>query len=92
MVSSSVSFGVHLPTRMLTGGEPETATPELLTGMADAANDAGFASIWVTDHIVFFDPWLDCMLLLAAVAGRAKQHGLTISSRSLRAANSVPGS
>ena len=80
MVSSRVSFGVHLPTRLLTGGEPEPATPDLLTGMADAAKDAGFASIWVTDHIVFFDPWLDCMLLLAAVAGRAKEHGLTIAT------------
>ena len=77
---SNVSFGVHLPTRMLTGGESEPPTPDLLNQMVDSAKDSGFSSIWVTDHIVFFDPWLDCMLLLASIAGRAKERGMTIAT------------
>lgn len=78
--SSNASFGVHLPTRMLTGGESEPPTPELLNQIVDSAKDSGFSSIWVTDHIVFFDPWLDCMLLLASIAGRAKERGMTIAT------------
>ena len=80
MAGPGVSFGIHLPTRMLTGGEADPASAELLAEIADTARGTGFSSIWVTDHIVFFDPWLDCMLLLAAVAGRAKEHGLTIAT------------
>ena len=80
MAGAAVSFGVHLPTRMLTGGESEPPTPELLNQMVDTAKDSGFTSIWVTDHIVFFDPWLDCMLLLASIAGRAKERGMTIAT------------
>lgn len=80
MPGSKVTFGVHLPTRMLTGGESTPPTPELLNRMVDSAKDSGFSSIWVTDHIVFFDPWLDCMLLLASIAGRAKERGMTIAT------------
>lgn len=80
MPAPNVSFGVHLPTRMLTCGEAEPPTPALLDRMVDAAKDSGFSSIWVTDHIVFFDPWLDCMLLLASIAGRARERGLTIAT------------
>ena len=80
MAGSGVSFGIHLPTRMLTGGEADPASAELLVEMADTARETGFSSMWVTDHIVYFDPWLDCMLLLTVVAGRAKEHGLTIAT------------
>lgn len=80
MTGPGVSFGVHLPTRMLAGGEPQPASTDLLHSMADSAKEAGFSSLWVTDHIAFFDPWLDCMLLLASVAGRAKELGLTIAT------------
>ena len=79
-VGSEITFGVHLPTRMLTGGKAEPPTPELLNQMVDSAKDSGFSSIWVTDHIVFFDPWLDCMLLLASIAGRAKERGMTLAT------------
>ena len=48
--------------------------------MVDSAKDARFSSIWVTDRIVFFDPWLDCMLLLASIAGRAKGRDMTIAT------------
>jgi alkanesulfonate monooxygenase SsuD/methylene tetrahydromethanopterin reductase-like flavin-dependent oxidoreductase (luciferase family) len=80
MVSSQVSFGIHLPVRMLPGGEPQPASPDLLLEMVDAARGAGFGSVWVTDHIVYSDPWMDGMLLLAAIAGAARKHGLTIAT------------
>src|SRR5262249_46474344 len=80
MTRPGISFGVHLPSRMLPGGERQPASAKLLIKMSDAAKEAGLASLWVTDHIVYSDPWMDCMLLLAAVAGRASQHGLTISA------------
>ena len=73
MAGSGVSFGVHLPSRALRGGDPEPVTPTLLAGIVDSAKEAGFNSVWVTDHIVYFDPWMDCMLLLAAVAPQAKK-------------------
>lgn len=80
MQPSGVSFGVHLPVRVLPGGEPGPASHSHLIDTVDAAKGAGFKAVWVTDHIVFFDPWLDCMLFLAAVAGRAQEHGLTIAT------------
>ena len=81
MNRSSISFGVHLPARILDGGrQSETFSHSLLVNMVDAAKEAGIASLWVTDHIVYSDPWMDCMLLLGAVAGRAGQLGLTIAT------------
>ena len=80
MQNLDVSFGLHLPTRMLSGGDPKPASAQQLQSMVDSAADSGFSSIWVTDHIVYFDPWLDCMLFLAAVAGRAKERGLSIAT------------
>ena len=80
MPPTGVTFGVHLPVRVLPGGEPGPASHSHLIDTVDAAKAAGFRAIWVTDHIVFIDPWLDCMLFLAAVAGRAKEHGLTIAT------------
>jgi alkanesulfonate monooxygenase SsuD/methylene tetrahydromethanopterin reductase-like flavin-dependent oxidoreductase (luciferase family) len=80
MVASGVSFGVHLLTRMLPGTEAEPAPYNNLSDIVDAAKQSGFASIWVTDHIVYADPWMDCLLTLSAIAGQAKEHGLTIAT------------
>lgn len=80
MVSSGVSFGVHLPTRMLPGAGAHPPSHDDLNNMVDAARQAGFAAIWVTDHIVYVDPWMDCLLMLSAIAGKAKEHGLTIAT------------
>ena len=80
MTGPDVTFGVHLPTRILPGGESEPASQELLQNIVGAASESGLSSIWVTDHIVYLDPWLDCLLLLAAIAGPAKKHGLTIAT------------
>jgi alkanesulfonate monooxygenase SsuD/methylene tetrahydromethanopterin reductase-like flavin-dependent oxidoreductase (luciferase family) len=62
------------------GGDPQPPSHALLISIVDAAKEARFASIWVTDHIVYSVPWMDSLLLLAAIAGRAGQHGLTIAT------------
>ena len=77
---SGVSFGVHLPCRTLPGGKSHSASYDLLVSMVDAAKATGCTSIWVTDHIIYPDPWVDCLLLLAAIAGRANERGLTIAT------------
>jgi hypothetical protein len=59
MARSGISFGVHLPTRMLPGAERQPASHALLVSIVDAAKDAVLASLWVTDHIVYSDPWMD---------------------------------
>lgn len=79
MACPAVTFGVHLPVRMLPG-EEQPPSHQLLLATVDAAQKAGFASIWVTDHMVYMDPWVDCMMCLAAVAGRAGEHGLAIAT------------
>ena len=33
------------------------ATPEFLTAYGTAAEEAGFASIWIGEHVVFFDDY-----------------------------------
>jgi len=33
------------------------ATPEFLTAFAGAAEDNGFASVWVGEHVVLFDEY-----------------------------------
>ena len=80
MARPGISFGIHLPTRSLREREPEPPAPELLNWMVDSARDAGFSSEWVTDHVVFFDPWLDWMLLSASIVGRAKERYMTIAT------------
>ena len=80
MAGLEITFGAHLPCRVLPGGDPEPASHALLTQVADAAAASGYSSLWITDHIVFFDPWMDCLLLLAAVAGKAKEHNLKIAT------------
>ena len=80
MAGSNVSFGVHLPTRMLPGVESPPPSHHDLIDIVDSAKEAGFSAIWVTDHIVYSDPWMDCMLLLAAIAGRVGEHGLRIAT------------
>jgi alkanesulfonate monooxygenase SsuD/methylene tetrahydromethanopterin reductase-like flavin-dependent oxidoreductase (luciferase family) len=80
MLSSGVSFGVHLPTRILPSAGAGPPSHNDLNDMVDAAKEAGFAAIWVTDHIVYVDPWMDCLLMLSAICGKAKEHGLTIAT------------
>ena len=80
MADRQTTFGAHLPARVLPGGDPEPASADLLNQIADAAAGSGYSSLWITDHIIYFDPWMDCLMLLAAVAGKAKEHGLKIAT------------
>ena len=67
MSLTGISFGIHLPVRMLPGAGPNPPSAALLVDTVDAAKKSGFSSVWVTDHIVYMDPWLDCMMMLAAI-------------------------
>lgn len=80
MSPTGVSFGIHLPVRMLPGAGPNPPSAALLVDTVDAAKKSGFSSVWVTDHIVYMDPWLDCMMMLAAIAGQANNLGMTIAT------------
>ncbi|MCI0799946.1 MAG: LLM class flavin-dependent oxidoreductase [Chloroflexi bacterium] len=80
MPPTDVSFGIHLPVRMLPGVDHQPPSAAQLNDVVDAAKDAGFSAVWITDHIVYMDPWMDCMLLLASIAGRAAQHDLKIAT------------
>ena len=80
MATTDLTFGIHLPVRMLTCGEPEPPSANLLLDMVGAARDAGFGSVWVTDHVVFYDPWMDSMMALAVIAGKAQEAGMTIGT------------
>ena len=59
-----------------TAGVPARA--KLLDEMAVAAGESGFRSLWITDHLLYLDPWMDAILFLASVAGRAEEHGLKL--------------
>lgn len=78
--SHNIQFGVHLPVRVISDGKQPgvPATARLLEEMADAAAAHGFSSLWITDHLLYQDPWMDAMLFLAAAAGRAEKHGLKL--------------
>jgi len=80
MSPTGVSFGIHLPVRILPGAGPNPPSAALLVDTVDAAKKSGFSSVWVTDHIVYMDPWLDCMMMLAAIAGQANNLGMTIAT------------
>ena len=80
MAPNGATFGVHLPVRMLPGAGIDPPSAALLTDTVDAAKESGFSSVWVTDHIAYMDPWLDCLMMLAAVAGRANEHGMKIAT------------
>jgi probable F420-dependent oxidoreductase len=66
-----VKFGVFLPSFLVDGGSPQHAAA--LRDFARAAEDLGFDSLWITDHIVtarrFYSVgWLDSIVTLAHVA------------------------
>ena len=80
MSPTGISFGIHLPVRILPGAGPNPPSAALLVDTVDAAKKSGFSSVWVTDHIVYMDPWLDCMIMLATIAGQANDLGMTIAT------------
>ncbi len=78
--SQSTQFGIHLPVRVTSDGQTPgvPARAKLLDEMAVAAGESGFRSLWITDHLLYLDPWMDAVLFLASVAGRAEQYGLKL--------------
>src|SRR5215218_7959673 len=66
-----VKFGVFLPSFIQ--GEPQDQHARRLRDFARHAEDLGFDSLWITDHIVtahrFYSvSWLDSLITLAHVA------------------------
>ena len=80
MPDSATTFGIHLPVRALPGGDQTPPTAALLAEIVEAATGSGFRSVWVTDHIVWFNPWIDCLAALAAIAGQAGEAGMAIAT------------
>lgn len=80
MTDANVTFGIHLPVRALPGGDQAPPTAALLSEIVEAGRDSGFKSVWVTDHIVYFNPWMDCLSMLAAIAGKAGEAGMAIAT------------
>jgi probable F420-dependent oxidoreductase len=67
-----VKFGVFLPSFLL-GGDPR-AHAERIRAFARRAEELGFDSLWITDHIVtarrfYRVSWLDSLMTLSHVAG-----------------------
>ena len=71
MANIAPEFGIHLPVRILPGSDGKPATARQLVEIVETAAGSGFTHVWVTDHIVWFNPWMDCLILLGAVAERA---------------------
>lgn len=60
-----IKFGVHIPVMGFDGKEP---TKEQIISLAQYAEDLGYDSLSVNDHIVFHTSWLDSIGTLSAVA------------------------
>ena len=78
--NQGTQFGIHLPVRVISDGQTPgvPARAKLLDEMAVAAGESGFRSLWITDHLLYLDPWMDAVLFLASVAGRAEEYGLKL--------------
>jgi probable F420-dependent oxidoreductase len=70
-----MKFGAFLPTFIAEDGPPR---PRALVDYACKAEEAGFDSVWVTDHLLRADrfyrvPWLEPMAVLKFVAGMTER-------------------
>ena len=76
--SQGTQFGIHLPVRVIGDGQTPgvPARAKLLDEIAVAAGESGFRSLWITDHLLYLDPWMDAILFLASVAGRDPAFGI----------------
>jgi alkanesulfonate monooxygenase SsuD/methylene tetrahydromethanopterin reductase-like flavin-dependent oxidoreductase (luciferase family) len=71
-----INFGVHLPVMGFVRGE--TASREQIISFAQKAEELGYDSLSVNDHIVFRTAWLDAISSLSAIA--ATTHRLKIGT------------
>jgi alkanesulfonate monooxygenase SsuD/methylene tetrahydromethanopterin reductase-like flavin-dependent oxidoreductase (luciferase family) len=63
-----IKFGVHLPIIGFDGNRPKHSREQILS-FAETAENLGYDSLSVNDHIVFTTSWLDAVTTLSAVAG-----------------------
>ena len=62
----SIAFGTHLP--VMGFEREETISREQLISFAQKAEELGYDSLSVNDHIVFRTGWLDAISSLSAIA------------------------
>jgi alkanesulfonate monooxygenase SsuD/methylene tetrahydromethanopterin reductase-like flavin-dependent oxidoreductase (luciferase family) len=61
-----ISFGIHLP--MMGFVQGEATSREQIISFAQKAEELGYDSLSVNDHIVFRTGWIDAMSSLSAIA------------------------
>src|SRR5213593_3625578 len=66
----SIAFGMHLPVMGFLG---ETPSREEIFSFARKAEDLGYDSLSVNDHIVFRTSWLDAISSLSAIAATTRR-------------------
>ncbi len=64
---NGIAFGVHLPLIRFDGSHRHSR--EQILSFAERAENLGYDSLSVNDHVVFTASWLDAVATLAAVAG-----------------------
>lgn len=62
----SISFGIHLPVMGFARGEPISRAQ--IISFAQKAEELGYDSLSVNDHIVFRTGWIDAISTLSAIA------------------------
>jgi alkanesulfonate monooxygenase SsuD/methylene tetrahydromethanopterin reductase-like flavin-dependent oxidoreductase (luciferase family) len=72
----SVSFGIHLPVIGFAG--EKTISKEQLISYAQKAEELGYDSLSVNDHIIYRTGWLDAICSLSAIA--ATTHRIKIGT------------
>src|SRR4029079_6781754 len=76
MLMKSIAFGTHLPVMGFV--RKETVSREQLISFARKAEELGYDSLSVNDHIVFRTGWLDAISSLSAIA--ATTHRIKIGT------------
>lgn len=76
MLMKSIAFGTHLPVMGFV--REETLSREQLISFAQKAEELGYDSLSVNDHIVFRTGWLDAISSLSAIA--ATTHRIKIGT------------
>jgi probable F420-dependent oxidoreductase len=64
---NGIAFGVHLPLIRFDGSHRHSR--EQILSFAERAENLGYDSLSVNDHVVFTTSWLDAVATLSAVAG-----------------------
>jgi probable F420-dependent oxidoreductase len=76
MSMKSIEFGTHLP--VIGFGGEETISREQLISFAQKAEELGYDSLSVNDHIIYRTGWLDAICSLSAIA--ATTHRIKIGT------------